>query len=122
MAAHTKALAQIELLRKHAHAVPSDIARALEYWHRLADIGGSDYRSGARLLDALRTPACTSAEGAYAFARAYMELVELSGDVPILDEPLRTALCSAVGVLPLNKAVLVERLITPNAMGHEYDA
>ena len=117
----TKALAFIESVRAPALADPGNLAKALDYWNALQSVNSEDFRSGARLLDALRTVACTSPEGAYEFARAYFELADLSGDVPELDEPLRMALSDAVPVLPLEKAVVVERLVTPATMWQHDD-
>jgi len=117
----TKALAFIESVRAPAHADPTNLSKALVYWNALRSVKGEDFRSGARLLDALRTVARTSPEGAYAFACAYFELADSSGDVPELDEALRIALSNAVPVLPLEKAVLVERLVMPGTMSQADD-
>jgi hypothetical protein len=117
----TKALASIEEVRAPARADPASLSKALAYWDALRSVNGEDFRSGARLLDALRTVACTHPEGAYEFACAYFELADLSGDVPELDEPLRMALSNAVPVLPLEKAVVVERLVTPATMWQHDD-
>jgi len=120
--ATTEALAQIERLRQDSHAVPDDLSLALRYWRALANVEGEDYRSAARLVDALRTAACLSPEGAYEFARGYVELLDLTGEVPELDEPLRIALSGAIGTLPLEKALVVESLVVPNSMGSSSDA
>ncbi len=117
----TKALALIEGVRAPARADPTNLSKALIYWNALRSVNGEDFRSGARLLDALRTVARTSPDGAYAFACAYFELADLSGDLPELDEALRIALSNAVPVLPLEKATVVERLIMPATMWQHDD-
>lgn len=108
--------AELEELRRHAHESPADIPRAMAYWHALEDVAGDNLKSPARLLDALRTVACSSAQGAYVFAQAYEELQTLTGVAPELDEPLRMSLIGAVGLLPPEASVVVERLITPRTM------
>jgi hypothetical protein len=120
--ATTEALTQIERLRQDSHAAPDDLTLALRYWRSLANIGGEDYRSAPRLVDSLRTAACLTPEGAYEFARGYVELLDLTGEVPELDEPLRIALLGAIGTLQLEKALVVESLVVPNSMGSSSDA
>jgi hypothetical protein len=116
----TKALNHIEKLRRLAHAAPRDLSLAVAYWRGLENVQGDDYRSPDRLIDALRTAALLSPEGAYEFSRAYLELADLTGELPALDEPLRLALLSSIGLLSLEKAVVVEKLVTPNSM-HQTD-
>jgi hypothetical protein len=119
--APTNAPTRIERLRQESRAAPEDLSLAVRYWRALANIDGADYRSAARLLDALRTSACLSPEGAYEFALGYVELLDLTGEVPELDEPLRMALIGAIGSLPIEKAVVVESLVVPNSMGSSSD-
>ena len=77
----TKALASIEDVRAPARADPASLSKALAYWDALRSVNGEDFRSGVRLLDALRTVACTNPEA----------LTNLP--VPILNLPIYLAMC-----------------------------
>jgi hypothetical protein len=61
---------------------PANVELASRYWVELASFGGHDVRSGAFVIEAFRGCALTSDAGAVAFARAYKELFEKSGEKP----------------------------------------
>ena len=74
---------------------PTNIEVANRYWVELASFGGKDVRSGGFVIEAFRGCALTSHAGAVAFARAYRELFEKSGEKPraeLLDKELLLAL------------------------------
>jgi predicted alpha/beta superfamily hydrolase len=90
-----KALNRIRESLKHD---PANLELANLYWGALAGPGG-DIRSGQRVVEAYRESALMSTEGAVAFARAYRELGEASGELPRLaffDESLVQALRNGV--------------------------
>ena len=74
---------------------PTNVEVANRYWVELASFGGHDVRSGGFVIEAFRGCALTSQAGAIAFARAYRELFEKSGEKPrseLFDEELLQAL------------------------------
>jgi hypothetical protein len=77
---------------------PANLELANRYWAALAGPGG-DLRSGHQVIDACRESALGSAEGAVAFARAYRDLFEVSGEsarLSYFDESLIQALRNSV--------------------------
>ena len=79
---------------------PANLELANQYWVALAgDRGQDNYRSGQNVIEAYREAALGSAEGAIAFARAYRDLFQVSGEIPRLayfDESLIQALRNSV--------------------------
>ena len=81
-------------LREELQRSPANLDLANRYWHALAgDMAKneSDYRSGRYVIEAYREAALVSKEGVEAFACAYRELFDISGESPrtaFFDEPL----------------------------------
>ncbi len=74
---------------------PNNIEVAKRYWVALASSGGYDVRSGGFVIEAFRGAALASQAGAVAFAQAYRELFEKSGEKPrpeLFDQDLVRAL------------------------------
>lgn len=69
-------------LRDRLEAEPANVDLANDYWNALASNKGSDRRSGAFVVQAYRGAALKSKEGVIAFARAWRELFEVSGEPP----------------------------------------
>jgi hypothetical protein len=88
----------LDSLRKTLKENPANIELANSYWCALAGDaakGEADYRSGHDVIEAYREAAISSSDGAMAFADAYRELCDLSGESPRLayfDESLIQAL------------------------------
>lgn len=90
-----KAFSQI---RESLKRDPTNLDLANRYWHALAGPGG-DVRSGQHVIDAYGEAALGSSDGAVAFARAYRELFDVSGEFPrssYCDESLIRALRNCV--------------------------
>jgi hypothetical protein len=68
--------------RKHFDENPRDVEHAKVYWNALGRIQGGDIRSGRAVAEAFALAAVSSIDGAIAFARAYEELFDLSGEAP----------------------------------------
>jgi len=82
-------------LKKILDTDPTNLDAAKRYWEQLASVGGEDVRSGGFVLEAYRKCALGSAGGVAAFAQAYRELFEKTGEKPsakLLDEELIQAL------------------------------
>lgn len=82
-------------LRATLESDPTNVELANRYWVELASFGGHDVRSGGFVIEAFRGCALASQAGAVAFARAYRELFEKSGEKPraeLFDEELLQAL------------------------------
>jgi hypothetical protein len=68
--------------------------QSARYWRALAGDRAkneADYRSGTDVIEAYREAALLSTDGVEAFARAYQELFQISGEIPrlaLFDEPL----------------------------------
>jgi hypothetical protein len=97
MAAEDKYSIQQKLanLKKALDADPTNVEVANHYWAALASFGGNDVRSGGFVIKAFRGCALASRAGLVAFARAYLELFEKSGEQPraaLFDEELLQAL------------------------------
>ena len=87
--------AKLGNLKKALDANPASIEAANRYWDALGAFGGEDVRSGGYLIEAYRGCALASHAGVVAFARAYQELFEKSGEGPhaeLFDEQLIRAL------------------------------
>jgi hypothetical protein len=85
-------------IRERLKQGSADLELTNLYWGALAGLGG-DIRSGQDVVEAYREYALTSIERAAAFARAYRELADISGEFPRLaffDESLIQALRSCV--------------------------
>jgi hypothetical protein len=82
-------------LKKVLDSDPTNVELAIRYWFALGSFGGNDVRSGGFVIEAFRGCALASPAGAVAFARAYRELFEKSGEKPraeLFDEELLRAL------------------------------
>ena len=82
-------------LKKSLDSDPTSVEAANRYWVELASFGGHDVRSGGFVIEAFRGCALASHAGAVAFAHAYRELFEKSGEKPraeLFDEELLQAL------------------------------
>jgi len=78
-------------LKRALDSDPTNVEVANRYWVELASVGGNDVRSGGFVIEAFRGCALASHAGAVAFARAYRELFEKSGEKPraeLFDEEL----------------------------------
>jgi hypothetical protein len=102
-------------LKKTLQSDPSNVQLANRYWVELASFGGNDVRSGGFVIEAFRGCALASHAGAVAFARAYHELFEKSGEKPraaLFDEELVQALKTRLPDLSNNDRAIVQWLIT----------
>jgi hypothetical protein len=82
-------------LKRALDSDPTNVEVANRYWVELASFGGNDVRSGGFVIEAFRRCALASPAGAVAFAQAYRELFEKSGEKPsaeLFDEELLQAL------------------------------
>jgi len=82
-------------LKRALDSDPTNVEVANRYWVELSSFGGHDVRSGGFVIEAFRRCALASPAGAVAFARAYRELFEKSGEKPranLFDEELLHAL------------------------------
>jgi hypothetical protein len=82
-------------LKKTLDSDPTSVELAHRYWVELASVGGRDVRSGGFVIEAFRNCAIASLAGVVAFAHAYHELFEKSGEKPrpdLFDGDLRQAL------------------------------
>jgi hypothetical protein len=86
---------QLAKLKATFDADPTNVETANLYWVQLASFGGHDVRSSGFVIEIFRRCALASHAGAVAFARAYRELYEKSGEEPraeLFDEELIQAL------------------------------
>jgi hypothetical protein len=82
---------------------PTNIDAASRCWKALGS-----WQSGGHVIEAFRAAALASREGVVAFARAYRELFENSGEAPrpvLFDDELFRALKASVAGLPENERV-----------------
>ena len=82
-------------LKRTLDSDPTNVDVANRYWVELASFGGNDVRSGGFVIEAFRRCALASPAGAVAFAQAYRELFEKSGEKPsaeLFNEELLQAL------------------------------
>jgi hypothetical protein len=101
-------------LKKTLQSDPSNVEFANRYWSGLASFGGNDVRSGGFVIEAFRGCAIASDAGVVAFARAYRELFEKSGEKPraeLFDEELLHALKTRLPHLSSGDEVIVQWLI-----------
>lgn len=101
-------------LKRTLDSDPTNIEAASRYWVELASFGGHDVRSGGFVIEAFRGCALASHAGAAAFARAYRELFEKSGEKPraeLFDEELLQALKTRLPDLPDDDQAIVQWLI-----------
>jgi len=99
-------------LKKILDSDPTNLEGANRYWVELASLGSHDCRSGGFVIEAFRGCALASHAGVVAFARAYRELFEKSGEIPraeLFDEELLRALknkaCRPIARRPSNRKV-----------------
>ena len=93
---------------------PTNVEAANRYWLELASFGGNDVRSGGFVIEGFRGCALTSDEGVVAFARAYRELFEKSGEEPradLFDEELLQALKTRLPGLSNDSQAIVRWLL-----------
>jgi hypothetical protein len=94
---------------------PSNVEVANRYWVELASFGGHDVRSGGFVIEAFRECALTSDAGVVAFARAYRELFEKSGEKPrpeLFDEELLQALKTRLPDLSNDSQAIVQWVLS----------
>ena len=92
---------------------PANLELANRYWGALAG-PGDDRRSGQHVIEAYREAALRSTDGAVAFARAYRDLFEVSGESPRLayfDGPLIQALRNCVSQLSERNGSVVQWIL-----------
>jgi hypothetical protein len=91
--------AQINAVRESLKRDPANLEIASRYWAALGSSNGHDLRSGRDVVETFGAAALSDSGGAGAFARAYRELFEMSGESPraeFLGEELTEALKSAL--------------------------
>lgn len=94
---------------------PANVELANRYWVELASFGGQDVRSGGFVIEAFRQCALTSDAGVVAFARAYRELFEKSGEKPrpeLFDEELLQALKTRLPDLSNESQAIVQWVLS----------
>jgi hypothetical protein len=72
----------LDALRQALASDPTNLHVARRYWQALGNYKGSDVRSGRDVIQAYRSAALSSHQGAVALAQAYKELFETSGEPP----------------------------------------
>jgi hypothetical protein len=100
--------------KKTLDSDPTNVELANRYWVALASFGGQDVRSGGFVIEAFRGCALVSHAGAVAFARAYRELFEKSGEKPraeLFDEELLQALKTRLPDLSNDDQAVVQWVI-----------
>src|SRR5438093_9836530 len=98
-------------LKKTLASDPTNVEGASRYWVELASFSGHDVRSGGFVIEAFRGCALASHAGAVAFARAYRELFEKSGEKPraeLFGEKLLHALKASLPDLPNDDRAIVQ--------------
>jgi hypothetical protein len=98
-------------LKKALDSDPTNVEAANRYWVELASLGGNDVRSGWFVIEAFRGCALASGAGAVAFARAYRELCEKSGEKPraeLFDKELVQALRTRLPGLSSDDQAIVQ--------------
>jgi hypothetical protein len=101
-------------LKRALDSDPTNVEVASRYWVELASFGGNDVRSGGFVIEAFRGCAVASPAGAVAFARAYRELFEKSGEKPrakLFDEELLQALKTRLSDLSNDDQAIVQWLL-----------
>ena len=93
-------------------ADPANLELAWKYWHALGSWHGCDIRAGMYVFRAFRAAALQSTAGVLAFAQAYKQLFESSGERPRgLDAELASSARAALTMLPAHERVIVEWLL-----------
>ena len=98
-------------LKRTLDSDPTNIEAANRYWAELSSLGGHDIRSGGFVIEAFRGCAMASDAGAVAFARAYRELFEKSGEKPraeLFDEELIHSLKTRLPALSNEDRAIVQ--------------
>lgn len=93
---------------------PGDIDAAWNYWRGLGNLKGYDVRSGQYVVDAFGQAALDSRRGAIAFATAYRELANLTGDGPqrvYVNNELLAAIREAIDQVDATDKQLLEWVI-----------
>jgi len=89
-----------------------DVEHAWAYWNSLGSINGCDIRSGIDVVRAFRAAALQSSAGVVAFATAYRQLFDKSGERPrALDAELKKIAASALSSLGPEDREVVEWLL-----------
>jgi hypothetical protein len=102
-------------LKKALDADPTNVEVANRYWEGLGSVGGQDVRSGRFVREAFRGCALDSREGVIAFARAYRELFESTGERPraeLFDKELLLALKTRLPELSKEDRAIMEWILT----------
>jgi hypothetical protein len=102
-------------LKKALDSAPTNVEVANRYWAELASFGGNDVRSGGYVVEAFRACAIASPAGTVAFARAYYELFEKSGEKPraaLFDEELLQALKTGLPDLSTDDQAIVQWVLS----------
>jgi hypothetical protein len=73
---------KLDEFRQALASDPTNLRTAERYWKALGSYEGHDLRSGRDVVQIYRAAALNSREGAVAFAQAYRELFEVSGEPP----------------------------------------
>jgi hypothetical protein len=103
------------VLKKILDSDPTNLEGANHYWVELASLGSHDCRSGGFVIEAFRGCALASHAGVVAFARAYRELFEKSGEIPraeLFDEELLRALKTRLADLSHDDQAIVQWVLT----------
>ena len=98
-------------LKKTLDSDPTNIEVANRYWAELSSLDGNDVRSGGLVIEPFRGCALATHAGAVAFARAYRELFEKSGEQPradLFDKELLQALKTRVPDLSNDDQAIVQ--------------
>lgn len=104
-------------LREELRQNPLNLDLANRYWHSLAGDRAkseADYRSGRNVIEAYREAALLSKDGVAAFARAYQDLLHISGESPRLaffDESLLLSLKTRLPELAVTDRKNVEWIL-----------
>ena len=96
----------VESLKQALISDPTNVEAANRYWRALGS-----WQSGGYVIEAFRAAALASREGVVAFAHAYRELFENSGEAPrpaFFDEEVFGVLKAGVVSLPENERAIVQ--------------
>jgi len=102
-------------LKKALDANPTNVEAANSYWEALGSLGGQNVRSGGFVREAFRGCAMASCDGVIAFARAYRELFESTGELPraeLFDKDLLAALRTRLPELARDDRTILEWILT----------
>src|SRR5262245_48958355 len=103
---------QLSDLKRALAANPTNLELAWRYWKALGSWNGSDIRSGMYVHETFRAAALQSPAGVAAFAHAYRELFEASGEGPRkLDPAISRCAESAIAKLTGSERADVEWLL-----------